>query len=278
MNEVLVIGNTYQSEIISIKESLSANKSFNSHIYDFLTGGDYTVAYNLAVLGVNTYFITRLGFDQQANSLFQKFDDVNGMLYSNNRLLSYTPKKVYIVDDKNVTTSFGDIPFDCNPDITDGLPSEYFTNRDYAIVNIINSNYLAAILHYYPEIRYICNNNIPSDDLLDKIEGIILDVDYVNQIIYREVDYVDLAKELISKGVKYVIITNKGKGVHVYVEGQNNYIDKENAGDMTIGTHEAFVSMFVACLSNGMNFSESLTYGLNLSNDMSFEESIDLIR
>ncbi len=276
MNEVLVIGTTYISEVISINEQLSVDNSFNSRITNYTTGGDYTVAYNLAVLGVSTYFMTRLGFDEAANSLMIKFDKANGMLYTNNRRLSDTPKKVYLVDGKNRYTTFDNIPYDAHPSITDGLPSEYFMNKDYAIVNIINSNFLAAILHYYPNIRYISNNNIPADDLLSQIDGIILDVDYANKVISKETDYDVLASQLFSKGLKWLLITNKGAGVYVFTKKTSDYISAKESGNKPLGTHEAFVSMLTACLANGYEFSEALSNAINLSSDISFEDAIEL--
>lgn len=276
MNEVLVIGTTYLSEVISINDQLSAGNSFNSRIQDYITGGDYTVAYNLATLGVSTYFITRLGFDEAANSLMSKFDKANGMLYTNNRRLSDTPKKIYLVDSKNQYTCFDNIPYDAHPSITDGLPSEYFMNKDFAIVNIINSNFLAAILHYYPNIRYISNNNIPSDDLLPQIDGIILDVDYANQVISKETDYDLLANQLFDKGLSWLLITNKGAGVYVFTRKSHQYIESKTAGNKPLGTHEAFVSMLTACLANGYEFSEALTHAINISSDLSFEDDIEL--
>lgn len=276
MNQVLVIGTTYSSEVITTSEKLSADNSFNSTIANYKTGGDYTVAYNLTVLGVDTYFITRLGFDEMANSLMLKFDMANGMLYSNNRFLSNTPRKVYLIDGNNTYTTFDNIPYDAHPSITDGLPSEYFINKDYAIVNILNSNFLAAILHYYPDIHYISNNNIPADDLLSQIDGIILDVDYANKVISKETDYDLLANQLFEKGVKWLLITNKGAGVYVFTKDNSAYLSSSKCGNKPLGSHEAFVSMLVASLANNCEFSEALANAIRVSSEMTFEDNIEL--
>lgn len=276
MNEVLVIGITHLTETIWINQQLSIGNSFNSRIMNHTTGGEYTIAYDLAKLGVSTYFITRLSFDEAANSLMAKLDQVNGMLYSNHRQLSFTPKKVYLIDHQNHYTSFDNIPYDAHPSLTDGLPSEYFKNKDYAIINIINSNFLAAILHYYPNIHYISNNNIPADDLLAKMDGIILEVDYANQVISKESDFDLLANQLIEKGLKWLIITNKGKGAYVFTKKNHQYLAAKQSDQHYLGTHEAFVSMFVACLANDYEFSEALSHAISISSDISFENNIEL--
>lgn len=274
MNKVLVIGPTYRSEIIVAKGKLNQNNTFTSDFYNDLCGGQYIIANNLAVMDVSTYFITRLAYDEWGNKLLNNLDKNNVVVNFTCGSLTETPQKTYLFSQEGIKT-FDNIPYNCYPSIEDSIPSEFFVNTDYAVINVINSNYLKHIIKNYPNVRYICDNNIPSDEFLELLDGIILDIDYIRNYV-DEKDFSDFAKSLLHKGVNYLLITDGGKGIYIYSAKGNDYLSKDDVGSYTIGCHETFVSMFVASRANGLPFSQAINYGLNLANDFSFSKAIKL--
>ncbi|MGI6607686.1 MAG: hypothetical protein ACOX1F_01720 [Erysipelotrichaceae bacterium] len=274
MSKVLVIGLTHKTEVISIAENLISGEDFLCRYNSYLTGGQYTVAYNLAFLGVNTFFITRFGFDIDANAMMVKLDNLQGMIHSQQLNFKETPIKTYLFD-RNKVTTLSNIPYNSYPDIEDGLPQEFFIKTDLVIVNILNYHYLNTIVSLYPDLRYICDNYIPSDLLLDKMEGLILEADYLRKTI-KEKDFNDFASQLIDKGLKWILITDKGKKVSIFTKDGFDCIEKEQCGIKYLGTHEVFVSMFAASLVDGKTFSESVISALNISNDLSYVDDLEL--
>ncbi len=274
MNKVLVIGPSYKSEIIITSEKLCQQRVFNSAFYDDLAGGQYSIAYNLAILEVNTFFITRFAYDKSGNEMLANLDKQNVTVSFTGIGLSSTPQKTYLFNQQDGKI-FDNITYNCYPSVEDNIPSEFFLNTDYALINIVNSNYLQNIMQHYPHVRYICDNNIPADNLLERIEAIILDIDYICNYV-DEKNFADFAGQLLYKGINYLLITNKGKGVYIYTRSGNDYIQKENSGRYYIGCHEVFVSMFLASLSNDMPFSQAVNYALNLANDFSYNKAFKL--
>ena len=88
MNKVLVIGPTYKSEVIKIKDRLNSNSHFDCQYYNSLTGGSYSIACNLATFEVNTYFITRIALDEDGNRMLNYLETKN--VISSINTVSYT--------------------------------------------------------------------------------------------------------------------------------------------------------------------------------------------
>ena len=275
MNKVLVIGPTYTTGVVATRKKFTANEYFSSNISSFATGGSITIANNLSVLGTDTFFITRLAFDQVALNMYSMFDSSNGMLFSNSNALTTTPHKIYVYGKNNEFMVFDDIGYEAYPSIEDGCPREYFENVDYGIINVFNSNYLDYLINNYPHIKWVCENSIPSDSFLPFIEGIVLSSEYAAKSFTFD-KLKTIARRMLSKGLRFVIVENNGKGVYVYTNDKEEYISKENAGNMVLGCYEAFLSMFIACLSNDMSFEDAIDHGLNLANGMSYENEISL--
>lgn len=124
-------------------------------------------------------------------------------------------------------------------------------------------------------MHYICDNNIPSDEILENVEGVILDEEHVKNYV-DERDFASFADKLLYKGINYLLVTDKGKGVYIYTRNGNDYLAKDKSGPYYLGCHEVFVSMFLASLSNGLPFSQALNNGLNLTNDFSYTKAIKL--
>ena len=266
MGKVLVIGLTHKTEVISIDKKLVSGEDFLCQYNYYLTGGQYTVAYNLAFLGVETFFITRFGFDIDANAMMVKLDNVQGIIHSQHLDFEKTPIKTYLFDRSSVTT-LNNIPYKSYPEIEDGLPQEFFLGTEIVIVNVLNYHYLNTVVSLYPNLRYICDNYIPSDLLLGKMEGLILEADFLRKTI-KDCDFNDFAEQLIKKGLNWILITDKGKKVNIYTKNGFDSIAKEQCGVKYLGTHEVFVSMFVACLVDGRTFSESIISALNSSSKL----------
>ena len=185
-----------------------------------------------------------------------------------------TPIKTYIFD-RNKVTTLSSIPYNSYPDIEDGLPQEFFIGTDIVIINVLNYHYFNTVIKLHPDLRYICDNYIPEDSLLVKVEGLILEADYLRKTI-KDRDFDDFSAQLISKGLNWILITDKGKRVSIFTKNGFDSIVKEQCGVKYLGTHEVFVSMFVACLVDGRPFSESILRALNIANDLSYVDNLEL--
>lgn len=274
MNKVLVIGPTYKTEVIITKEKLGSSDVFDCEYVSDIAGGQYLIAHNLAIMEIDAFFITRLAYDESGNKLLGELDKNNVMVNFSSSRLEKTPQKTYLFNGDNLKI-FDDISYNCYPSLEDKVPGEFFMNVDYVLTNIINSNYFHYILKNYPKTRYICDNNIPSDEILENVEGIILDQEHVKNYV-QESDLSTIADKLLYKGVNYLLVTDKGKGVYIYTRSGNDYLKKDKWGPYYLGCHEVFVSMFLASLSNGETFSRSLKNSLNLANDFSYTKAIKL--
>lgn len=274
MNKVLVIGPTYKTQVITTEQKLQESDIFNCSYTNDIGGGQFLVAHNLAVMETDTYFITRLAYDEAGNRLLKDLDENNVVVNFTSNQLSSTAQKTYLFSKEGLKI-FDDIPYNSYPSLEDRVPAEFFMNVDYALVNIINSNYFHYILKNYPKMHYICDNNIPSDEILENVEGVILDEEHVKNYV-DERDFASFADKLLYKGINYLLVTDKGKGVYIYTRNGNDYLAKDKSGPYYLGCHEVFVSMFLASLSNGLPFSQALNNGLNLTNDFSYTKAIKL--
>ena len=275
MNRVIVIGNSYRTEIIRLRDSLSANKALSAGINDNRYGGAYSVAHNLAVLDTDTYLITRLSYDSTSVEMIVNLDKLNGMVYANNSVLTKTPSKVYLIDKYNKMITLDDFSFNVYPGVEDGFPVLSFEEDDYGLIRYVNNNYFLKAVASYPNLKWVCYNSIPETKVLNLVEGIIFDYDYLIKTV-NERDVPNTCSELIKHGLKWILIVDGGQRVdHYDYAGYHSY-QREQQGEHTIGCFEAFLAMLTACLSNGYDLISAIDHGLNLANDFSYEDSIVL--
>ncbi|MGN1398532.1 MAG: hypothetical protein ACI4WG_00820 [Erysipelotrichaceae bacterium] len=275
MNKVLVIGPTYKSEVIQTKERLQNNNHFDCNYRNSLSGGSFSIACNLATFEVNTFFITRLALDEDGNRMLNTLDKKNIVTAFDSRSLSKTPNKTYLFADEDLKI-FDDIPYNCYPSLEDNIPSEFLLNTDYILLNVQNNNFVSMLINRYQvSSKLICCNCIVSDDLLQYIEGIILDQEYLDSIVdNRNIDR--FTAGLLANGLKYLLVVDKGKGVYIYSRNGNDYLGRDNCGQYYIGCYESFVAMFVASLSNNESFSTALNRAIQIENDFSYAKEFIL--
>ncbi|MBQ6655290.1 MAG: hypothetical protein IJM79_07200 [Erysipelotrichaceae bacterium] len=275
MNRVIVIGNSYRTEIIRLKDSLSANKALSAGISDNHYGGAYSIAYNLAVLDTDSYLITRLSYDATSVEMIVNLDKLNGMVYANNSVLPKTPSKVYLVDKYNKTIALDDFSFNVYPGVEDGFPVLSFEEDDYGLIRYVNTNYFLKAVASYPNLRWICYNSIPESKVLNLVEGIVFDYDYLIKTV-NERDVPATCSELIKHGLKWILIVEDGQFVSHYDYAGFHQYRREEQGEYPVGCFEAFLAMLTACLSNGYDLISAVNHGLNLANDFSYQESVVL--
>ena len=63
---------------------------------------------------------------------------------------------------------------------------------------MLNYHYFNTVIKLHPDLRYICDNYIPEDSLLVKVEGLILEADYLRKTI-KDRDFDDFSAQLISR-------------------------------------------------------------------------------
>ncbi len=275
MNRVIVIGNSYRTEIIRLKDSLSDNKSLSAGIIDNRCGGAYSIAHNLAVMDVDTYLLTRLSYDSTSAEMILNLDKLNGMVYANNSVLTKTPSKIYLIDKYNKTISLDDFSFSVHPGVEDGFPVLSFEEDDYGLIKYINTNYFLKAVANYPNLKWICYNSLPESKVLNLVEGVVFEYGQLIRTI-SERDIPTTCNELIRQGLKWILIVEDGQFISHYDYAGFHQYRKEQCGEYVIGCFEAFLSMLMACLSNGYDLTSAINHGLNLANDLSYQESIIL--
>ena len=275
MNRVIVIGNSYRTEVIHLKDSLSANKALSAGIDDNRFGGAYSIAHNLAVLDTDVYLLTRLSYDSTSAEMILNLDKLNGMVYANNSALAKTPSKVYLIDKFNKSIALDDFNFSVYPGVEDGFPILSFEEDDYGLIKYINTNYFLKAVANYPNVKWVCYNSIPETRVLNLVEGVVFEYDYLIRTI-SERDVSSLCTDLIKQGLKWILIVEDGQFVSHYDYAGFHQYKKEEQGPHVIGCFEAFLAMFMACLSNNYDLVSAINHGLNLANDLSYQESIVL--
>lgn len=275
MNRVIVIGNSYRSEVAYLKDLLSAGSQLNGLILSANYGGSYSLATNLNVLQADTYLITRFASDWVANEMLGRFDRQGGAAFFGNSSLAKTPAVFYLVDKDGQTTLINDVPYDSYPDLADGFPAIVTDPDDYGLINIPNTNYLLKAVASYPNLNWIAYNCLPEDKLLPLLAGVVMDYDYLAKLL-DESQFRILASELLAKGLKWLIIFNRGKEARLFAPAGGGTYRKKESGPYFIGCYEAFVSMLTACLANGYDLDSAINHGLNLANDLSYQKNIVL--
>lgn len=275
MNRVIIIGPTNVNTVIYAKEKYKEESCINSEIESRGFGGSFLIAYDAACLGCDTYFVSRLSYDDVADKMIYELEKVNCAYYSAHKTLAHTPTRIIIVNENKKLTFYDDLTYDVYPASEDTLPAIVTDTGDYGIVNLINSTYLNNILNTYPKVKWIANNFVPSNQFLPYIEGIILDYDQL-KYINLDKDFELNAMNLIDRGIKWIIVAKHGIAATLYtIDGKQHY-EKDSEGDYFIGCYEVFVSMLSACLSNSMNMDESIDHALNLANDFSNIKDVSL--
>ena len=275
MNKVLVIGPTYKSEVIKIKDRLNSNSHFDCQYYNSLTGGSYSIACNLATFEVNTYFITRIALDEDGNRMLNYLETKNVISSINNRMSLKTANRTYLFSNEDVKI-FDDISYNCYPSLEDNIPSEFLMNTDYILLNIQNNNFVNMLINRYRvRSKLVCCNCIVSNELLPYIEGIILDQQYLSTVVdSRNIDL--FTSELLSKGIKFLLVIDKGKGVYIYTKNGNDYIGQQFSGNYYIGCYECFVAMFIASLANNESFTTAINRAIQITNELSYSKEFVL--
>ncbi|MBO4217995.1 MAG: hypothetical protein IKX74_00360 [Erysipelotrichaceae bacterium] len=275
MNRVIVIGNSYRTEVIRLKDSLSANRALSAGVNDCRSGGAYSIAYNLAVLDTDTYLLTRLSYDSTSAEMILNLDKLNGMVYANNSVLPKTPSRIYLIDKYNKAISLDDFTFSVYPGVEDGFPILSFEDDDYGLIKYVNTNYFLKAVATYPNVKWVCYNSLPENKVLNLVEGVVFDYDYLIRTV-NERDIPNTCSELIKHGLKWILIVEEGQFISHYDYAGFHQYRKDEQGEHVVGCFEAFLSMLMACLANGYDLVSAINHGLNLANDLSYQESVVL--
>ena len=248
MNQVIVVGPTFIHDTIYVKKELQAvdpNDGIFNHV---VGGGSYLIAYSLASLKVDVSFITRLGNDDAASSLWNRLENKNVTLFSKD-IPFPTPRIISIVDPFN-RYDIDNLPFEIHPDPSDNMPSFAISKADYGLMNLINSELAAILVNRFPKVKWIAYDYLPADDVLPKLEGVILPQATAMKMTFSE-RYELAADPLLEKGVKWVIITDSGKGAWVYTSSRQEYLHSDYVArnDYSIGCDELFTADLLCLLS-----------------------------
>ena len=275
MNRVLVIGPSFASEIISIRQPLQADTSYSARISRFNCGGSFLLAYDCAMLETDTCLFTRMAFDDIANQMMIDFEKTGGFLYSDNRLLKTTPLRTLLKDENGSLTVFDSLSYDAHPALEDGMPAFGLEAGDYVVANIINSAFLRRVLERCRPAGFIAEGFIPEEGLLKHFEGVLLEADWFEQLGRGE-RIREICQDLISRGLRWVSVDRRGQEIWLFSADGLQVLRKDDAGSYYEGAHEVYSAMLVSCLANGYSLKDAAAHGLNIANAITYETDMSL--
>lgn len=272
---MLVIGPTYQSLSIKTKDYLIAGEKYQATIKNQLVDGCSSIVLSLLTLDIETFFLTRLSYDNSGNAIMQKIKQQNGFVYSNGPIINSTATKVYVNDVERNITSFSSLIYDNYPQLKDGLPYEFFDRQQYGIMDVVNYQYLEEALNRNRNIKWFAYNFIPDDRFLTRFEGIFLTKEKADSIA-NAAFFASLSNKLFSAGLKWIVVFDGPTLCEVFTPKEIKSFVKERSGNYPIGCFETFIAMTTACYINNYDFYTCIDRGLNIANELSYIQEVYL--
>lgn len=248
MNHVVVIGPSYQQDVVYLNKELSYVEDNDGSFSYTVGGGCYLIALVLANLKCEVNLITRLGNDDVSTRLWNNLENKSVNIISHDIPFA-TPKKLTLVDQFN-SYDIDNIPFEVHPGVEDNYPAFVINTADYGLLNVINSEVAYMAVNRFPAVRWVAYDYIPADDVLPNITGVVMTTKTASKMTLS--DRFELAAQaLLEKGVQWVIISDHGKGAWLYSNVRSVYheSDYKTFANYHVGCDELFVADLLCLLS-----------------------------
>lgn len=244
MKNILLIGTSMQDYIFSAHEILP-NRCNKGTMTSSFGGSMHNVSYNLGCLGCNPIFITKIGNDDKAIMLQ---DDLSLLGVEMHTILVDKPTPIFqSVHASNTDFFLSTITKDFLFSETDSIDYSLFKDS-FAVTDQMNEKFLFDLFINTMSTRWILSGFIPSVELLQYVEGIVLNIDEFDE---EKLDF--------STGLQWVVVTENKEGATLYTSYgkapiKTTPIETEN----TLGAGDAFLSGLLYGLAKGTTLIESV--------------------
>lgn len=265
MNQIFVIGPTFVNDVIYLSDRLSDSQLNNGRFSNVFSGGCYSIAYTLAKLNTQVNFVTRLSYDDFGTTFLSNLERMNVLVYSRDISIT-TPKRLTIIDKRNEYI-IDDFSLEMHPALDDSVPSFFIGSSDYGLINLINDEMTEFIITHFKTLRWVSYEYIPADELLNRVDGIVLPVKIADSFINNQ-RYEDIARNLFEKGVNWFTVIDGGKTAWYYNRnGESGIIkpDYESVNNFYVGADEMFVADLLSLLSKKADVKTAVSLALDFS-------------
>ena len=228
------------------------------------TGKMYNVAMNLTLLKDEVHLITKFGNDNKAFELEQKLNQ--NLIFNYPIFVDDNTPTVFYIDDiekqLTLTTSVNKFEFNAN----DNTFQHAIGSCNVGIIDTNNVKYIETIFNRSPNIDWILTNCINDETILSKCFGMIINRQQLLKLSSNNQSMDHSAKELILKGLNYIIITLDKEGC-VYFDKNNSWhfpLNQTNHGN-TFGIDESFIAGFTHEIAKRSSIKDAIKKGLELS-------------
>lgn len=281
MNNLFIVGSINADYYIEVENFPRAGETIVSNDLKISYGGKgANQAYTASVLGSNVNFIAKVGNDSVGREILNYFEQ-NGLNISNIGISKKNTGSAFVTLNKDsenqiiiVSGANSDV---LKEDIDNSL--EILKKSDIVILqNEIEMDTIKYTIEKSFELKkYIAYNLAPAKYIEEKylkmLDCLIVnetELEFVANNILEDkglLDYEEISKKLIEKGIKSIVLTLGSKGSKyidkhniIYVPAKKvNAIDTTGAGDSFVG---AFYTKFDL---EKLNYKEALEYATNVA-------------
>lgn len=273
--QVTVIGGT-NADIIGVSGRAFKMKDSNMGRISFSGGGvGRNMAYNCALLGISTEFISAVGSDPEGKSLTGQ---LSGAGVNTDKILNstdnFTDKYMAVINDLGeMVCAVNDMR--CVSEITPAYLQAAGIAGDIVAADAnLSEETLRCISSLRGKIKFLepvsAGKATKAAGLVGRFDVIkpnILEAEVLAGMpIKREKDIISAGRLLISRGVRAVFITAGADGVYAFYG--NSYLHKP-AGKTEIvnatGAGDAFSAALLYSLANGLKFSDTVDFAMKCS-------------
>lgn len=265
MNQIFIIGPTYVNDVVYMADRLSEGNTNAGYFSNVFSGGCYSIAYTAAKLNTQVNFVTRLSYDDYGTNFLNSLERLGVLTYSHDISIT-TPKRLTLID-RRTEYIIDDFSLDMHPAMDDSIPSFFIGSSDYGLLNLINDNMTEHIITHFKTLKWISYEYIPADELLSKVDGIILPVKAADEIINNQ-RYEDIAKKVFEKGTNWFVVIEGGKKAWYFNRNGESAVitpDYISPNNFYIGTDEMFVADLLSLLSKRADIKSAVSLALDFS-------------
>jgi len=263
MDQIAVIGPSWMTNVAYAHAPLRLDTTINIDYVRNYTGGVHTVAHDAAALGGHVSLVTRLSGDDVGRRMQQELDALGVITYLRDGG-PRTPTE-FVVTDGQHFQRLTDLRYDSYLNAAGDIPMIALEGSDCCIAQMLNSPLLAKAVSYCPQALWVALRAIPDDDVLPLIDTVALSYHDVTRSVAPD-DFGRLATELLGKGLRHLLISDRGMGAWLYDIYGGRYLQVPGQADRIyyLGSLEVMVSAMAVGASRHMPYLDALQVGLSL--------------
>ncbi len=265
MKSITIIGTVLFDEVLTSNNSYLPTGCNKMNLTTSFGGSMHNVAWNCSTLKVPCHFFSKFGNDALAYQVRENLMNRGAMVYG--PTIDLPTPRFYTISHSNKQQLFSTITPDFFFNKHDTVDETILHHSAYIVSDSTNSEFIANLIEFNPEGKYILSGNIPHPVLLPYIQGLVLNEQEFNNYAQTQ-NADDYASKIIKAGVNWLIITLGERGCIYYCANKKRSFDTEPSNSQyTLGCGDAFLSGILYGLALNLPIESTIPLGLKAASE-----------